>query len=188
MRLRRPASSKASKATILLIVAVTICCWTNAMGALAAKGIDHGLLDGITVAVVALLGAGGGVGWMSKHRSRKTAPKPADETSQGPTDGIAGATETAQLPPTSKGTHTEPSADPIERACRELARTHDLSLRERDVLYLMATGITGKEIAARLTLSYNTVKSHIRHIYDKLDVHRKQDLVDLIAKETERLS
>ena len=82
MRLRRPASSQASKATILLIVAVTICCWANAMGALAAKGIDHGLLDGITVAVVALLGAGGGVGWMSKRRSRKTAPKPADAVLQ----------------------------------------------------------------------------------------------------------
>lgn len=188
MRLRRPASSQASKATVLIVIAVTICCWTNAMGALAAKGIDHGLLDGITVAVVALLGAVGGVGWMVKHRNKKTIPDPADEALQGPTDGIAEAPEAAQLPPTAASTHREPDADPVERACRELARTHGLSLRERDVLYLMATGITGKEIATRLTLSYNTVKSHIRHIYDKLDVHRKQDLVDLIARETERLS
>ena len=65
---------------------------------------------------------------------------------------------------------------------RQASRPRALSLNAPEALEREA------EISARLTLSYNTVKSRIRHIYDKLDVHRRQDLVDLIAREAERLS
>lgn len=188
MQPRRPASSRAGKATILLVAAATILGWTSAMGAIAAKGVDHELLDGITFAVVALLGAAGAVGAMAKRRCKQTARHGADEIAAGAVDGADGSNAGAAAFSGPADEHPEPKVDLIERACRELARSHGLSLRERDVLYLMATGITGKEIAARLTLSYNTVKSHIRHIYDKLDVHRKQDLVDLIEQQKERLS
>ena len=188
MQPRRPASSRAGKATVLLVAAATIFGWTSAMGAIAAKGVDHELLDGITFAVVALLGAAGAIGAMTKHRSRQAEQHRADEITTGAIDGADGSNAGDAVLPDAAEEHPEPMVDPVERACRELARSHGLSLRERDVLYLMATGITGKEIAARLTLSYNTVKSHIRHIYDKLDVHRKQDLADLIEQQKERLS
>lgn len=188
MQPRRPASSQAGKATVLLVAAVTIFGWTSAMGAIASKGVDHDLLDGITFAVVALLGAAGAVGAVAKHRSKQTARHGADEIAAGAADGGDGSNVAEAALPNPADERPRPEPDPVERACRELARTCGLSLRERDVLYLMATGITGKEIAARLTLSYNTVKSHIRHIYDKLDVHRKQDLVDLIEQQKERLS
>lgn len=188
MQPRRPASSQAGKATVLLVAAVTIFGWTSAMGAIAAKGVDHDLLDGITFAVVALLGAAGAVGAVAKHRNRQAEQHRADEISAGAVKDTDGSNAGDAVLPDAAEEHPESKVDPVERACRELARTCGLSLRERDVLYLMATGITGKEIAARLTLSYNTVKSHIRHIYDKLDVHRKQDLVDLIEQQKERLS
>lgn len=188
MQPRRPASSRADKATVLLVAAATILGWTSAMGAIAAKGVDHELLDGITFAVVALLGAAGAVGAMAKRRCKQTARHGADEIAAGAVDDAdrPNAGNAAFSDPATE--HPEPDPNPAERACRELARAHGLSLRERDVLYLMATGITGKEIADRLTLSYNTVKSHIRHIYDKLDVHRKQDLVDLIEQQKNCLS
>ena len=48
-----------------------------------------------------------------------------------------------------------------------------LSERERDVLHLLAGGLSNEEIAESLIISANTVKMHIRHIYDKLDVHNR---------------
>jgi DNA-binding CsgD family transcriptional regulator len=55
--------------------------------------------------------------------------------------------------------------------------TDPLSQRELDVLVLIADGLTNQEIADRLYIGVSTVKKHINHIYDKLDVtHRAQAL------------
>ena len=43
-----------------------------------------------------------------------------------------------------------------------------LSAREREVLQLMADGISSREIARRLGISYSTVRSHVRSISTKL--------------------
>jgi LuxR family maltose regulon positive regulatory protein len=52
-----------------------------------------------------------------------------------------------------------------------------LSEREREVLQLMAAGLTNDEIAHRLYISLPTVKRHISNAYDKLNVsHRTQAL------------
>jgi len=48
-----------------------------------------------------------------------------------------------------------------------------LSDREIEVLHLIATGLTNREIATRLYLSLYTVKAHARSIYDKLDAHSR---------------
>jgi LuxR family maltose regulon positive regulatory protein len=48
-----------------------------------------------------------------------------------------------------------------------------LSERELEVLELLAEGLTNSEIASRLFLTLNTVKSHSRNIYGKLDVHSR---------------
>ena len=50
-----------------------------------------------------------------------------------------------------------------------------LSERERDVLDLMAQGLTNAAIAMRLTLSERTVEAHVRHILTKLDIAEGQD-------------
>ncbi|MET8451908.1 response regulator transcription factor [Streptomyces sp. NPDC005209] len=47
---------------------------------------------------------------------------------------------------------------------------HRLSLREREVLHLLAEGLSDKGIAERLFLSKNTVGTHVRRIFDKLDL------------------
>jgi DNA-binding NarL/FixJ family response regulator len=51
----------------------------------------------------------------------------------------------------------------------------DLTAREKEVLDLIATGATDKEIAAQLALSLHTVKSHVRNILSKTHaINRRQ--------------
>lgn len=56
-----------------------------------------------------------------------------------------------------------------------------LSDREREVLRLVAVGYTSAEIAGKLTLSVQTVNTHIRNIYRKLQVKSRAQAVNLAA-------
>ncbi len=51
----------------------------------------------------------------------------------------------------------------------------ELTEREREVLALVAEGLTNAGIAKRLFLSVNTVESHVRHVLMKLDVPGTED-------------
>ena len=48
-----------------------------------------------------------------------------------------------------------------------------LTEREREVLELLAQGLTNKEIAVRLVITTNTVKRHLKAIFEKLNVHTR---------------
>jgi LuxR family maltose regulon positive regulatory protein len=52
-----------------------------------------------------------------------------------------------------------------------------LSKREMDVLRLLATGMTNPEIAQELYVATSTVRSHLKNIYSKLNVHKRWDAV-----------
>lgn len=52
-----------------------------------------------------------------------------------------------------------------------------LTAREKEVLRLMAEGMSSRDIAARLGISYTTVRTHIRSLGSKLGVHSKLEAV-----------
>jgi LuxR family maltose regulon positive regulatory protein len=53
-----------------------------------------------------------------------------------------------------------------------------LSDRELEVLRLLSTDLSAPEIAAELVVSANTVRTHIKHIYSKLDAHSRYEAVE----------
>ena len=57
------------------------------------------------------------------------------------------------------------------------AKTDRLSPREREVLDLLAKGHRYKEIAEQLGISFDTVRAHLRNIYDKLQVRSRTEAV-----------
>lgn len=56
-------------------------------------------------------------------------------------------------------------------------RISDLTPREREVLKLVCQGANDDKIAKTLGLSVNTVRNHLRAIYNKLDIHRRSALI-----------
>jgi ATP/maltotriose-dependent transcriptional regulator MalT len=51
-----------------------------------------------------------------------------------------------------------------------------------EVLQLMAEGLSNQEIAGRLFLSLNTIKTHSSNIFEKLDVRRRTQAVEQARK------
>jgi DNA-binding NarL/FixJ family response regulator len=60
-----------------------------------------------------------------------------------------------------------------------------LSEREREVLDLLTSGMSNKEIAAHLTISSNTVKFHLRTIYSKLGVSNRVQAMQAVGPQKE---
>jgi DNA-binding NarL/FixJ family response regulator len=66
------------------------------------------------------------------------------------------------------------------RFTQDSPETADLPVltdRERDVLCLVAAGRLNKEIAAELMIATNTVNTHLKSIYEKLNVHNRTEAV-----------
>ena len=66
----------------------------------------------------------------------------------------------------------------IEHKLQHVTANHGLTQRERDVLLLLAKGRSVPFIAEELCISKSTVSTHVRHIYEKMGVHSKQELLN----------
>ena len=86
-----------------------------------------------------------------------------------------GTTEAATLP---NGDCAAGVGAQGEDSAAVFARAVGLTARETEILSLLVRGRTLPYIANELFVTTGTVKTHVRHIYAKLDVHGKQELVD----------
>jgi DNA-binding NarL/FixJ family response regulator len=71
----------------------------------------------------------------------------------------------------------------IQTTDEKISAVSTLTGREREVLQLIAEGITTKDIAARLSVSVKTVETHRQHIVEKLKVRSVAELTKLAIRE-----
>lgn len=68
--------------------------------------------------------------------------------------------------------------------CAAVAERFGLTAREAEILQLIGEGRSRTEIRQMLFLSENTVKTHVRHVYQKLGIHSKSEALQLIEAES----
>lgn len=80
---------------------------------------------------------------------------------------------------------TEYSAEETERVLNSLELQEQLTPREEEILKLSLLGYKRKEIADRLCVSENTVKTHLSHIFGKMGVSSKKELTEKLFSDKE---
>ncbi len=67
----------------------------------------------------------------------------------------------------------------ISKTLLDKIEEKSLSRKEKEVIALVMNGLSDKEIAVRLFISINTVKTHLKHIYEKLEINGRKELLKL---------
>lgn len=75
---------------------------------------------------------------------------------------------------------TAPAGSSREDACESIRQRYDLTERETEVLSMLSQGYTTKRMAEELFVSDNTVRSHVKSLYRKTDLHSRQDAIDFV--------
>jgi DNA-binding NarL/FixJ family response regulator len=81
------------------------------------------------------------------------------------------------------GTYVDPRLRPALLSRRATQRLPALSPREREIMDLLAQGLTGEQVAERLVLSAETVKTHIRNAMTKLEASTRVHAVAIALRE-----
>lgn len=83
----------------------------------------------------------------------------------------------------SEDTSVERSAqERFELACMEASDLFGLTKREREILPYLAQGYSLPYIRNELYISQSTIDTHVRHIYKKMEVHSKEELITYIRE------
>jgi DNA-binding NarL/FixJ family response regulator len=76
-----------------------------------------------------------------------------------------------------------PSSDQVSR--EQIAVTENALTREHQIMCLVSEGLSNKEIGRRLNISDGTIKVHLHHIYQKLEISNRTVLAALAISQTE---
>lgn len=117
----------------------------------------------------------GAAGWADGAREGSEGPAGGPGVGGTAGAGIAGG---PGVGPTEVRPDT--AADLLAARCEELARRYDLTAREQEVLVPLVRGRSAASIAASLNMSTETARTHIRHIYQKTDIHSRDELMDIV--------
>ena len=74
---------------------------------------------------------------------------------------------------------------PFKEKCLAVAKQYKLTPRETEIAMLIAQGRDSAHIEEKLFLSRSTVQTHRMHVYQKLDIHNRQELLDVIEQADE---
>ncbi|MFR1640636.1 MAG: response regulator transcription factor [Eggerthellaceae bacterium] len=88
----------------------------------------------------------------------------------------------ARLSSASKPRETMTSEESMARACAIASKRHGLTPRESEILRYLVKGYDRGFVAQSLSVSSETVKSHTRHIYEKLGAHTRLELFNAVAR------
>jgi DNA-binding NarL/FixJ family response regulator len=75
-----------------------------------------------------------------------------------------------------------PDLQALARTEQSYARTSPLTIREQEVMMLLAEGRTVREVASELSLSIKTIEAHKLNLMRKLDIHNRASLVDYAVR------
>jgi DNA-binding NarL/FixJ family response regulator len=81
------------------------------------------------------------------------------------------------------GSYVDPRLRPALLSRRSTERLPSLSGREREILDLLAQGLTGEAVAEQLVLSAETVKTHIRNAMTKLEANTRVHAIAIALRE-----
>ena len=106
-----------------------------------------------------------------KDSSPKAAPR------QQIVDGIKAAAGGERIVLTQRSQHAH-----IDEALRWPGRDLGLTERESELLSLLPTGMTNRELGSHLYVSENTIKTQLRHLYTKLGVRNRAQAASLAGQ------
>ena len=108
------------------------------------------------------------------------APAQAAPAQAAPAQAPAPVSTAAKSPSSSGSIWPTERRGRFKRKCEATANRYLLSARETEVLFFLAKGHNATSIQEQLYISEGTTKTHIRHIYRKLDVHSQQELIQIV--------
>jgi len=81
------------------------------------------------------------------------------------------------------GTYVDPRLHPALLSRKATQTQRVLSKREREIMDLLAQGLTGEQVAERLFLSPETIKTHIRNAMNKLEANTRVHAIAIALRE-----
>lgn len=90
-----------------------------------------------------------------------------------------------------KKTSSEPGSlvyEAYDQACGIITERFKLSAREKEVVVYLGRGYTRRAISEKLFIADGTTRTHIRHIHEKMQIHRNDELIDILHDEMNKLS